>query len=217
MRFIQVVCVIGLFFGAFSVAHAGLITSQSQLSLLLGAGETMENFEGNGLLSFGQKWSSAPLNSTSLFAGYGPGLVQAGVTYSANTLYWNDNGYFGLNTRTLGDSALGNPLTILYTQPATAFGFDMQGYAGYVMNGVIDVYDLANNLLASTSVNGGFFGWESAGGISRVTVASSSGYIMIDNHGYGVTSNSNSVFEPATLALMGVGLAGVSLRRKVAV
>lgn len=204
--------VFGVAFTALSTsAFAGLITSQAQLSTILGGGGTMEDFEGNGLLGAGQIVDSL-LNSTSTYAGYGPGLCQAGATYTSPSLFWNDNGYFGLNTRTLGDASgwRGLDTTITYTTAVTAFGFDLFGYAGFSQNGTISVYDNSNVLLTSSGVNGGFFGWENAGGIGKVVVSATTDYIMIDNHGYG----RGVVPEPTSLAVIGIGAIALCLRRR---
>lgn len=215
MKFSRIVCALSLAFGASLAAHAGPVTSQAQLAALLGAGEVMENFEGNGLLGAGQIVGSL-LNSSATYGGYGPGLVQAGATYSAEFLFWNDNAYFDLNTRTLGDASgwRGLATRIAYTQPVNAFGFDMQGYVGYDMAGTVEVYDLSDALLVTANVNGGFFGWENAAGIGRVIISATSGYIMLDNHGYG--SASSAVPEPASLGLVGVALLGLagSIRKR---
>lgn len=67
-------------------ASAGQILSPGDLTLILGGNMTMDDFEGNGLLPAGQH-SDSFLNSTSTFSGFGPGLVQAGVDYSAGALF----------------------------------------------------------------------------------------------------------------------------------
>jgi len=192
-------------------AFAGQLFSQAELSGLLGGNMTMEDFEGNGLLGSGQISASGPLTSTSIFAGYGPGLVEAGASYNSATLYWNDNGYFGLNTRTMGDASAWRGLAteVTFTSAVDAFGFDLQGYSGFSQAGTIDVYDLGNNLISSTAVNGGFFGWHDVAGIGRVVIsADTDGYIMIDNHGYGT-----AVPEPATMTALVLG-AAVAWRRR---
>jgi len=191
-------------------ASAAQIFTQGELAGILGANLTMEDFEGNGLLGSGQITDTF-LNSTSTYGGYGPGLVQAGVDYSAGSLFWNDNGYYGLNTRTLGDASgwRGLETYVTYTSPVTAFGFDMQGYSGFSMSGTVSVYDTSNNLITQVSVNGGFFGWSDLGGIGKVVVsADQDGYIMLDNHGYG------AVPEPASLAALGLGAAAMIRRRR---
>jgi hypothetical protein len=142
-------------------------------------------------------------------------LVQAGAVYSASELWWNDNGYFGLNTRTLADSSAwrGDAITISYTAPTTAMGFELQAYAGYGQTGTVSVFDTSNSLLASIGVTAGqFFGWESSAGIGYVTIAADD-YLMIDNHGYGSTA---PIPEPETYAMMlaGLGLLGVMARRR---
>ena len=195
-------------------AFAQQISSQAQLATLLGGNETMEDFEGNGKLGSGQITGTF-LDSNSTFGGFGPGLVKPGAAYSSPGLYWNDNAYFGLNTRTLGDSSSwrGFDLTITYTQPVTAMGFDMQGYSGFTKEGSVSVYDTANHLISSTNVDGGFFGWQATGGIGKVVVSANpnntNSYIMIDNHGFG-----SAVPEPASLAVLSLGALGMLVRRR---
>jgi hypothetical protein len=196
-RSVVALCALVVFFGATVRAGAGQIATRAQLNAILGGNQILENFETLNVPQGGQRNSSSPLDSTTLFDGSGPGLVQPGARYSsggANPLFWNGNGYFNLNTQTLGDSSdwRGWGMSITYTTLVDAFGFDMQGYQGFPMTGMVSVYDQANVLLSSTAVNGGFFGWENAAGIGRVVIAADTGYIMIDNHGYG-----RAVPEPA--------------------
>ncbi|MFT3683595.1 MAG: hypothetical protein QM783_01505 [Phycisphaerales bacterium] len=174
-------------------------------------GGTLEDFEALSMPFEGQRADfSGFLNSTTTFDGSGPGLVQPGVNYRANILWWNGDGYVGLNTRTLADSSVGGPITIEYTSAVTAMGIDLQTYAGYNLTGTISVYDTANNLLHTQAINGdSFFGYQNAGGIGSVVVASAgpdnSSYIMIDNHLFGV---------PTPGAAAALGLAGVSTLRR---
>ena len=195
--------------GAAMTVQASVIPDRATLQGILGGGGTYEDFETLDVPTGGQlSDSSGVLNSTSTFAGFGPGLVEPGADYRSPTLWWNGDGYFNLNSRTLGDGSgwRGFAITIEYTQAVTAMGIDMQGYEGYSTAGTVAVYDTGGGLLGTTNVNGGFFGWENAGGIGSVVVsASQDGYIMIDNHEYGV---------PAPSTAMAMGLLGLSALRR---
>lgn len=194
-------------------AQADLIADRATLEALLGGNGILEDFETLDVPEGGQRSdSSGFLNSESIFDGSGPGLVQPGATYSAPSLFWNGNNYFGLNSQTLGDSTGWRDweITIDYTKPVTAMGVDLQGYEGFGQQGTISVYDTENVLLSVTDVNGGFFGWENAGGIGRVVVDTQidNNYMMIDNHLYGVP-------VPSAVAVLAVfGLTGRTRRRR---
>jgi hypothetical protein len=198
--------------------HASEITSSSQLDGILGGGESLDTFETFNIPFGGQINSGTPLTSTSIFDGQGPGLVLPGADFSAQTLYAEGNGYFDLNTQTLGDSSVGGPITITFTSPVDAFGFDMQAYSGYGEAGSISVYDSSNSLISTTLVNGGYFGWENAGGIDSVVIsANPADYIMIDNVGFGNPGNSNAPAPDAasSAAMLGFVLTGIGfIRRK---
>lgn len=194
------------------MALAGQVGDRPTLEGLLGGGGILEDFETLDIPPGGQRSdSSGLLNSDSIFDGSGPGLVQPGADYVSPTLWWNGDGYYDLDTQTLADSSgwRGFEITIEYDPPIAALGFDMQNYAGYSMAGTVSVYDTLGGLLGATAVNGGFFGWEDSGGIGSVVVsADSDGYIMIDNHLYGVP-------EPATAGLLvAVGLVGALQRHR---
>lgn len=205
-------CVSLVALAGFAVAaNASVIPDRSTLQSILGGGGTLEDFETLDVPQNGQIFdSSGLLNSTSTFAGFGPGLVEPGVDYRSASFWWNGNGYFNLNTRTLGDGSgwRGFAITMEYTQNTTAMGIDMQGYEGYSVAGTASVYDTSNNLIEVVNVNGGFFGYEHGAGIGSVVVSADiDGYIMIDNHEYGVPAPSTAL----ALALVGVGGA---LRRR---
>ena len=214
-RFIVGMAGVALWCTAAPRAEAGPIVNRTQLNAILGPNQIFENFQTLNVPEGGQISGTSPLNSTTTFAGHGPGLVQPGAEYSSgagNPLFWNGNGYFGLNTRTLGDASAWRGLaqSITYTTPVDAFGFDMQGYAGFPMIGTVSVYDRGNALLGTVPVNGGFVGWENAGGIGRVVVAAAlEGYIMIDNHGYGP-----AIPEPAGAAVLLVAAATGAARSR---
>ena len=189
------------------MATAGQVNTRAQLNALLAAGQTYEDFEALNIPFAGQRSDgSGLLNSSSLFDGSGPGLVQPGVDYLAGRFFWNGNNYFGLNSQTLGDSTGWRDwqITLDYTTLVTAMGFDLQGYQAISQVGTVSVYDLNNVLVSTTNANGGFFGWEHAAGIGRVVVnaQNSDSYMMIDNHAYGV------VPEPAALTLAALALCG---------
>ncbi len=196
------------------VAQADLIQDRPTLEALLGDNGILEDFETLAVPEGGQRSdSSGFLNSDSIFDGSGPGLVQPGATYSAPSLFWNGNNYFGLITQTLGDSTGWRDwqITIDFTTAVSAMGLDLQGYAGFGMEGTVSVFDTNNLLLSTTAVDGGFFGSEDVGGIGRVVVDTQidNNYIMIDNHLYGIP-------EPSTIAILTVlGLAAVTRRRRI--
>lgn len=206
-------------------ANAQAITSRAALNALLGANQTLENFE--LFTNTSQISDTQTLNSTTNWASQGTGKVAAGVNYSAGSgngaMFLNTDGYYGLSSHTLGDAFPGRALNMVYTAPVTAFGIDLQGYAGYDAGGIISVYDTMGTLLSATNVQGGyngassFFGWQNAGGIGRVVIAATNGngYIMIDNHGFG-TNAVAGVPEPATWAMMifGFGFVGAAVRRE---
>jgi hypothetical protein len=189
------------------MATAGLVNTRAQLNALLGAGQTYEDFEALNVPFAGQRDDfSGLLNSSSLFDGSGPGLVKPGVDYLAGAFFWNGNNYYGLNSQTLGDSTGWRnwQMTLDYTTPVTAMGFDLQGYQGYPQVGTVSVYGLNNALISTTNVNGGFFGWEHDAGIGSVVINAPvyDSCIMIDNHAYGI------VPEPAALTLAALALCG---------
>ena len=98
-----------------------------------------------------------------------------------------------------------------------------------VNNITFEAFDQSNNSLgilvgthADGSFTGGtaedrFYGVTHSGGISRVVISDPSG-IEVDHLQYGLRGPANNIPEPATLALLGVALAGFgfSRRRKLA-
>lgn len=196
-------------------ALAGQVPDRPTLQAILGGGGTLEDFETLNLSPGSQVSDTGGLlNSTTMFAGNGPGLVQPGVDYIAPELFWNAEGYYGLPTQALGDCTgwRGLQMTLSYTTPVLAMGFDMYDYDLFPSDGVVTVYDAGGGLLGSANVSaiiGPFFGWEDAGGIGSVVIsANSQAYINIDDHLYG------PIPAPGCAAVLGLaGLLGGRQRR----
>ena len=93
-----------------------------------------------------------------------------------------------------------------------------------------EAFDQDNNSLgtltgthADGAVTGGtaedrFYGVTTSGGISKIKIKNASGGIEVDHLQYGLRGSGGTIPEPDTLALLGLGLAGLAAmhRRKVA-
>lgn len=181
--------------GAMTAWGDGQIPDRATLDSILGGNQTLEDFESFVIADGGAtNLDVAVLDDQTIANGQGPGLVEAGATYTAssNVLQWNGNNYYGLGSRTfLGNS---EQLQIDYNPSVTAMGIDARAYIGYGYSGSMTVYDLNNAVVGTinfTLNNGGsenvFVGWEWTAGISRVVLDGGawSWSPVVDNHGYG--------------------------------
>ena len=84
-------------------ANADVILDRTSLDSLLGGNQTLEDFE--GLTAAGQQRLTSGLDCGTTIGAEGPGLVDCGASYESESLFWNDDGYFDLQSRTLGDSS----------------------------------------------------------------------------------------------------------------
>lgn len=202
-KFFQIILVGVLPILGVSRVAAQAITTRTALNSILGPDSVTDTFE--TFTNSSQLFFDGPLNSSSVISGLGgPGLVASNHSYSVTTgsLIANVAGYYSLVGRTLGDgvASSGRAMTITFTIPVRAAGFDLQPYFGFSMSGQVQVFNAAGFLLNAglTAVNQSFFGWEDMGGIASIMVTADSGsYIMLDN----VTSSLTVIPEPATYAL----------------
>ena len=99
---------------------------------------------------------------------------------------------------------------MLFDFPITAFGAN---WAGISDGGRITSFDIAGTILAFPEINGGFFGFVSdiafSGPLLFLSAGAPDGF-GIDN----VVYSAVAVAEPTTLALFGIGLAGIGLARR---
>lgn len=198
---------ISLILGFFSTfAQAALITS-STVSALDGA--TVIDFESQ---AFGSSTSYTIGDVT--FSNAGTGTLEiADYTYG---------GVYGTTGRELSTRTSRGSFNIDFDAPVSAFGMNWGAADGYWN---MYVYDDSNNLLeslfipAQTSPYVGYIGSD-AGNMSHIElVGQYSDWVKIDDFAYvgagnTVTDPTVSVPQPATLALLGMGLIGMAVGRR---
>jgi len=207
-------------------AYGGLITYSSRVSFDLDAtGLPVEDFE-KGNISAGSAGNfTDPLDSTTNNTYFSPGDILPGLTLQ--TPFPNDPGF---DLILVGAGTVGNPSKAVFaTVPsdtldllfnaANAVGMDVLISSS---DEIVDVsiFGTGNILLNSFAVSatsaGVFFGVISdMGPIERINLSSRSNpsqgtggwFEGVDNIAFG------TIPEPTTLALMGLGLAGIGYRR----
>jgi hypothetical protein len=204
--------------------RAGQIASQADLQTVLGGPGTLETFEGFSLASgTAVGLDCATLNSAATCNGQGPGLVAPGfsITFSDAGGQWDGAGYFGAPSQEILDA--GQPLTISFTSPVSAFGIDLRAFSGFPATATVTILGLDDVTVVGTisgvSLDSGgdpvFVGWENDPGIGEVQFSQTgeSWSPIVTNLEFGTAGG--AVPEPMTFALSGFGLAIVAaLRRK---
>lgn len=160
---------------------------------------------------------NAPGVSASVGAVIGPGGLTDSVDEDDGSI--DGSGSFGRSFFFIGGStgisftfdasalgALPTHAGLVWTDGAgtiTFEAFDSNGASLGTLSG-----NHANGSFSGETAEDRFYGWENAGGISRIHIRNSSGGIEVDHLQYGV------VPEPATMTALGAGLLAALKRRR---
>lgn len=87
------------------------------------------------------------LNEHTIANGQGPGLVQAGCTYSGNGLQWNGKGYYGQVSRNIQADV--GPLLLSYDYPVNGFNLALSAFDGYPDTVQVSVFNSNYQLIAT--------------------------------------------------------------------
>jgi len=181
-----------------TLAFSGIITSSVDSSL---SGASVIDFNSETLGSFSNRIFNGDVT-----------ISPTSGTFNIETAH---SGQYGSSGAYLG-SPSGQSFVIDFATTVSAFGFS---WGAADQSWVMSLFDTSNSLLetisiaAQTTPHIGFIGADNIG-ISKVTMTVGSGfdYIILDDFQY-VTENM-SVPEPLSIALFGLGLAGIGFSRQ---
>ena len=214
-----------------AAAPAQRVDTRADLAAILGATARTETFDDvtdpqRGVYaasSYDANGHGTSLTSETNLPNRGPGLIEPGLAFTnGNNGHWfwpAGWGSFG-NTSTV---YAGGHTTydVAFTAPTRAFGVDLYVFWWQPIATTISMFDAGGALIGSstfTPTAGQFFGWQSDAGIARVRFAGGTNDavgIRIDDLTFGPgAAPTTTAPEPATLALVGGGLALVAAARR---
>lgn len=211
----KIICLFACLFA--ESANAGSIAIFSDRSLFDAAvgSTTLENFTS----TYHFPIPGGSLSSTSSFGTLSAGDIQVGATYTTPVgtgNYFNIDAGAGFTGGFLdGFNPSTRDLTIKYDPLISAFGFDT--------NALMPDFDIVINFVSGSSYQANFtgitsmrfFGFQSnLTDIQSVLISGNNSYFgfAIDNHSFG--GDVSTVPEPASIVLLGLGLASIGFSRK---
>ena len=204
-------------------ADAVPISYNSRVAFEAAAGPLagFEDFEDLNAIMAG---AAGPWNSDTDNPIVDPGDIAEGVAFDASAGGLVTGGPPDFSSIMIGANSLWEELDVIFDAGVNAVGLDIfHANGGLMSNITVSLFDmddaliLATQILVGSAATGGtFFGViDDMASIGRVRVAATSGagFELIDNVAFG-SFGVTSVPTPGSLALLGLGLAGLGLARR---